>query len=560
MKNSWRRKKAVKGWRGCGKVLPLIFGVIILLLLSSPFLLAGIAPVGGGAPVPETPIQLPQGAVSGDGVHYLGLQPSGAAADAFPQIEVPGSMLLSLEASADLSSQLPPVGNQGSQGSCVAWSTSYYYKSWSEKQEHTGWNLSNTWYQFSPSFMYNQINGGADNGATFTDAFTLLQNKGDVDIAEMPYSQSDYRTQPTAAKLEAAKPYRIASTWAYFWKRSTNGPYSSPNNIDNIKAWLNSGKVLVMAIPVYYDFPNYGSNPAKTYYDHTGSSLLAGGHGVCICGYDDNINPSGSSADHQGGFKMVNSWGASWNGSNAGYVYLSYDFVKRYVWEAWSMTDLSPDAPTITSLSTTSGAVGTTIHIYGKNFGTLRRNARVSFNGVNAVSPTFTDGDITAKVPTGATTGSLTVYDWDGAVSNAVTFTVPGTVSGPQVTSISPSSVAEGTTTVSIDNLAGANFVNGATVRLEGNGLTINATSVSWVSSTQITCTFDLTGATVGAYDVVVKNPDSKEGRLTGGFNVTTANPCGLGAGLGMLGVTLGLISLAGTEGVRRKRRRRRTP
>jgi hypothetical protein len=530
---------------------------MIFLFLASPFLLAGITP--GGTAVQETEIQLPESAVSGDGVHYLGLIPSGAEADAFPQMEVPSYLMSApLSAAVDLSSQLPPVGNQGSQGSCVAWATSYYYKTWQEKQEHTGWNLSNPWYQFSPSFMYNQINGGADNGSTFTAAFTLLQNKGDVDIAEMPYSASDYRTQPTAAKLEAAKPYRIQSNWAYFWKRSTNGPYSTPNNIEPVKAWLNSGQILVMAIPIYLDFPGYSGNPAKTYYDHTGSSILAGGHGVCICGYDDNINPTGSTADKKGGFKMVNSWGSSWNGSNAGYVYLSYDFVKRYVWEAWTMNDLAtPDSPTITSLSASSGAVGTTIHIYGKNFGTLRRNARVSFNGVNAVSPTFTDGDITVKVPSGATTGPLVVYDWDGAPSNAVTFTVPGTVSGPTVTSISPGSVMEGTTSVSIDNLAGANFASGATVRLEGNGLTINATNVKVVSSTQITCDFDLTGATAGSYDVVVRNPDGKEGRLSGGFSVTSLCGAGGGATVLALGVTMGLLSLAGTGGMRRRRRRK---
>ncbi len=307
---------------------------------------------------------------------------------------------------------------------------------------------------------------------------------------------------------------------------------------------------------MYRDFPDYGTNAAKTYYDYNGYSTVAGGHGVCICGYDDNINPSGADADHKGGFKMVNSWGSSWNGSNAGYVYLSYDFMKRYVWEAWSMTDLSPDLPNITSLSATSGAVGTTIHIYGKNFGTLRRNAKVSFNGVNAVSPTFTDADITAKVPTGATTGSLTVYDWDGAASNAVTFTVPGTVTGPQVTSISPASALE-SSLVNVDNLAGANFVSGATVRLEGNGMTINATSVNVVSSTQITCTFDLAGAPLGSYDVVVKNPNGNEGRLAGGFSVT--NMCGQGAGATLVafGVTMGLLSLAGTGGLRRRRRRR---
>jgi C1A family cysteine protease len=217
--------------------------------------------------------------VSGDGKHYLGLKRS--SGEGSKKLTLPQSVG-PLSASVDLSSQLPPVGNQGSQGSCVALSTSYYYKSWSEKQEHTGWDLNNSFYQYSPSFMYNQINGGVDEGASFQGAFTLLKNIGDVDIAEMSYSQSNYTMQPTAAQLEAAKPYLIPADYQYFWLRATNGPYSSPNDISGVKTLLNSGKVLVMGIPVYNDFPDYGANPSKTYYDYNGTSKFEGGHGVCI--------------------------------------------------------------------------------------------------------------------------------------------------------------------------------------------------------------------------------------------------------------------------------------
>jgi hypothetical protein len=552
LKRTRLERKPFKSRKSYRRALPLLFCTIILLFLFSPYLPASGNPTKTADS--GSSIQLSEESVKGDGEHYLGLKPSPPGE--YPQIALPQMLRLSLSSSADLSSQLPPVGDQGRQGSCVAWSTSYYYKSWSEKQEHTGWNLSSPYYQFSPSFMYNQINGGADNGATFTAAFSLLQNKGDVDVAEMPYNQSNYTTQPTPSQLEAAKPYRIPSNWAAFWTRSTTGPYSSPNNIDNVRAWLNSGRVLVMAIPVYTDFPNYGGNAPKAYYDYNGYSRYAGGHGVCICGYDDNINPGGSNADHRGGFKMVNSWGSSWNGSSAGYVYLSYDFVKRYVWEAWSMNDLSPDSPQISSLSAMEGKPADTIHIYGSNFGTLRRSARVSFNGTSATAISFTDKDITATVPAGATTGPLTVYDWEGTASNPVAFTVPGTPIGPQVTSITPNSGPQNTV-VGID-LAGSNFQAGATVRLEGNGTVINAGGVNVVPPARITCTFDLTGAPPGQYDVVVKNPDNSEGKLAGGFAVNAACGMGAGASLMVFGVTMGLGSLLGTGGLRKRWRRKR--
>ena len=73
-------------------------------------------------------------AIQGDGTHHLGFQlaPQAEYATAPPAPLTYGGALLG--ASADLSSQLPPVGNQWQQGSCVALATSYYYKSWSEKQ------------------------------------------------------------------------------------------------------------------------------------------------------------------------------------------------------------------------------------------------------------------------------------------------------------------------------------------------------------------------------------------------------------------------------------------
>lgn len=551
MKGTKSRRPNVRIWDRCKLLAPAFVLAMVFVFLISPCLLAG--PTEGLSSNGKAGLQA-SSAVSGDGEHYLGLLPSPPGD--YPQIAVPQTLQSTLSASVDLSSQLPPVGDQGKQGSCAAWASSYYYKSWSEKQEHTAWNLTNPYYQFSPSFVYNQINGGVDRGSTFRDAFTLMQNVGDVDIAEMPYSQNNYTAQPAEAQLQAAKPYKIAGDWAAFWTRSSYGYYFTPNNIDGIKAWLNSGKMLVMAIPVYTDFPNYGGNPSKPYYDHSGYfSVLAGGHGVCICGYDDNINPGGSNADRRGGFKMVNSWGPGWNGASAGYVYLSYNFVKRYVAEAWAINDVSPDTPSIASLSATEAKPGSVIHIYGNNFGTLRRKAKVTFNGVDATGVSFTNTDITATVPAPATSGPLVVYDWDGITSNSIPFTVIGANNSPKVTSVSPTSGAQNS--VVAITAYGNNFQSGASVRLELDGTVIDGTGVNFVSDTEIQATFDLTGAPVTTFDLVVKNPDGFEGSMKAAFAVTA--PCGTGASLSMMlfGLMMGLLSLAGSGSIWRRRLRK---
>ncbi|MHB8896296.1 MAG: IPT/TIG domain-containing protein, partial [Candidatus Geothermincolia bacterium] len=380
------------------------------------------------------------------------------------------------------------------------------------------WNLADARYEFSPSFVYNQINGGGDNGSTFDDAFTLMQNKGTVDIAEFPYNQSNYTNQPSAMQLQEAKPYRIPSGWTSFWTRSAYGPYSPANDITNAKGWLASGKLLVFGIPIYNDWPDYGSNPARSYYDYNGSSTIAGGHGVCIVGYDDNANPGGADADHRGGFKMVNSWGAGWNGN--GFVYLSYDFVKRYVWEAWTMGDNAPDTPSISSLSAGSGNIGDTIQVNGGNFGGLRRNAKVTFNGAPASGLTWTNERVTVTVPAGASTGPVVVCDWEGNASNSVQFTVGGGAVGPSITSISPT--GGGNTTSVPVILSGSGFEQGCSFKLARSAQgDINATGVTFSSEARVDGNLDLSGAAEGSWDVVLTNPGGQSATLSGGFTVT---------------------------------------
>ncbi|MBI5586031.1 MAG: hypothetical protein HY892_19640, partial [Deltaproteobacteria bacterium] len=53
----------------------------------------------------------------------------------------------------------------------------------------------------------------------------------------------------------------------------------------------------------------------------------------------------------------------------------------------------------------------------------------------------------------------------------------------------------------------------------------INATAVTVVSGTQITCTFDLTGAAAGPWDIVVTDAFAQSTTLPKGFMVTNPAP-----------------------------------
>ena len=224
--------------------------------------------------------------------------------------------------SADLSPRLPPIGNQ-EWGSCAAWAVGYYYKTVQEAQEH-GWSVATADHQFNPYFIYNQANHGEDGGLTFPWAFDVLCQKGCATRADMPFNGQDYWTWPTPDEMEKALPYR-ADAYAYVFLGEGTGGAALPA----MKALLDSGRIFVMAIPVYDDFMDESGLPAPGYL-YGGPSYDAeylGGHAVTIVGYDDS----------RGALKMANSWGTGWG--NGGYCWLSYDFVSQYAWEAWTMTD-----------------------------------------------------------------------------------------------------------------------------------------------------------------------------------------------------------------------------
>lgn len=87
-------------------------------------------------------------------------------------------------------------------------------------------------------------------------------------------------------------------------------------------------------------------------------------------------------------------------------------------------------SPTITSVAPSSGAVGDIVTISGTNFDTVAANNTVSFNGVQATVTAATATSMTTTVPTGATTGPITVTTANGTATSSTNFTVTTTGGG----------------------------------------------------------------------------------------------------------------------------------
>jgi hypothetical protein len=152
-----------------------------------------------------------------------------------------------------------------------------------------------------------------------------------------------------------------------------------------------------------------------------------------------------------------------------------------------------PVAPSITSLSPTSGPVGTSVTVTGTNFGATKGTSTITFNGTTATPTSWSNTSIVVPVPSGATTGNI-VVTVGGLASGGVTFTV--TVA-PSITSLSPTSGAVGTSVT----VTGTNFgATKGTSTIKFNGTT--ATPTSW-SNTSIVVPAP-SGATTGSVVVTV--------------------------------------------------------
>lgn len=113
-------------------------------------------------------------------------------------------------------------------------------------------------------------------------------------------------------------------------------------------------------------------------------------------------------------------------------------------------------------------------------------------------------------------------YSGSGQYTLDITITGISEDPAPDISGITPSSGLN-SGPVSITNLAGSNFVSGATVKLSCSGETdIPAIGVVVVSDTKIVCTFDLTGKTTGNWDVILTNPNGLSDTLENGFLISS--------------------------------------
>jgi hypothetical protein len=123
--------------------------------------------------------------------------------------------------------------------------------------------------------------------------------------------------------------------------------------------------------------------------------------------------------------------------------------------------------PTIFGFSPVFGPAGTSVTITGANFNVGTPSVR--FGGVPAATPTgVTFSQLTAIVPSGATSGPVTLTTTDGNFTTANLFYLPA-----NITTFTPTNSAPGT----IVRITGVNFTNASAVTFNGTAASFVATN-----------------------------------------------------------------------------------
>ena len=222
-----------------------------------------------------------------------------------------------------LTEWLPPIGDQGHQGSCAGWATAYYCYSYAvaKQRKLTAEQRNDPRFQFSPAFLYHKVNKGVDEGSQLRDIFDVLDKDGCASLAEMPYSDKDLTSAPSEKAVARAANYKARYIGCLF--------SSGKVDVEALKTYLAEVKQpFAIGILVFTDFPKSGQKIDKDFvYDLTVPAIkanLRGGHAIAIVGYDDDKKA----------FRMVNSWGPEW--ADGGFLWLSEAFVKEWSMEGWA--------------------------------------------------------------------------------------------------------------------------------------------------------------------------------------------------------------------------------
>lgn len=203
----------------------------------------------------------------------------------------------------DLRPYLPEPRNQGSRGTCAAF-TAACIKEYHERKDVNYKNY------MSPNSIYFYRENKDSEGMYARNVMQILQKIGICPENYFPYTKTEPDVIPEMAQL--------------VMKNFTIRHYAQVETIEGAKEAIHRYGPLLICVPVYDNFPTIWK-PKNS------GDEMKGGHAMAIVGYNSE------------GFIIRNSWGCKWNGD--GHVIFPYsDWGAQ--WEIWSSVDEeSPNLP-----------------------------------------------------------------------------------------------------------------------------------------------------------------------------------------------------------------------
>lgn len=242
----------------------------------------------------------------------------------------------------DLSSKFPPIGDQGSYGTCVVWAAGYNLKTALDAIDN-GWTssqLASTSYQTSPADLWAAIpsssRGSGCNGTNFEPALTALISKGAASLASVPYSS--LKCSGNSAKGNASQ--KLAN-----YRKICDGTQGM--TLANFKHYLNQGRPIVIGARLGDKFMEWNSSSPIKSDTYLKEGMQHAYHAMVVTGYDDS----------KSAFRVRNSWGKSWG--DAGGIWVDYNFfLQNFVFAAFvaqNASSVSFSGSSIASTDLTSG-------------------------------------------------------------------------------------------------------------------------------------------------------------------------------------------------------------
>jgi hypothetical protein len=243
-----------------------------------------------------------------------------------------------LPESANLQKFAPQPGNQGKQGSCVAWSSAYAARTILESAR-TGAQQQ----PFSPSFLYNQIGLQDCQGSYIIRAMEYMTKQGAVPYQEFPYDETNCSRQPSTSLIQQASANKMRG-----FTRLSLGDRNDAIDIRAIKENLAQGAPVVIGMMVGQSFMQSMMGKDLWVPEPQDRGMMGfGGHAMCVVGYDDR--------KYGGAFLLMNSWGPEW-GQN-GFAWVRYPEFNFFVREAYGLEPMARTAELAATLQCEIGLV-----------------------------------------------------------------------------------------------------------------------------------------------------------------------------------------------------------